>query len=131
MRVLADTPIWSYAFRSKKPEFTELVNKLIELINNNNVLIKGVIKQEILSGYSDPNKFNKLETKMTAFENTQIVDDDYIQAAKFSNKCRTNGVQDSPTDFLICVVAHRVGATIFTTNKDFSYYQKHIPIELF
>ena len=116
MRVLVDTPIWSYAFRSKKPEFTELVNKQIELIKNNNVLIIGVIKQEILSGYSDPNKFNKLETKMTAFENTQIVDDDYIQAAKFSTKCYTNGVHGLPTDFLFCAVAHRVGATIFTTD---------------
>lgn len=131
MKVLVDTPIWSYAFRSRKTEFTKQVNQLVELIKSNNVLIIGVIKQEILSGYSNESKFEKLEDKITAFENTQILDDDYIQAAKFSNTCRTKGVQGSPIDYLICAVAHRVGASIFTTDKDFYYYQKHIPIELF
>ncbi|MCF6300667.1 MAG: PIN domain-containing protein [Proteobacteria bacterium] len=130
MKVLVDTPIWSYALRSKNPKFSQQVNNLIELIKNNNVLIIGVIKQEILSGYSDSNKFTKLEYKMTSFENTPIFDADYIQAAKFSNKCRSKGVQGSPIDFLICAVAFRVGVSIFTTDKDFTFFQKHIPIEL-
>jgi len=130
MKTLVDTSIWSYAFRSKKPEFQSHVNKLIELISNNNIIIIGAIKQEILSGYSDINRFNKLEKKMTAFENTATLDEDYIQAAKFSNQCRINGVQGSPIDFLICAIAYRLKVKIFTADKDFNHYQKHIPIEL-
>ena len=130
MKILVDTPIWSYAFRSKKPEFAEHVNTLIEIISNNNVVIIGAIKQEILSGYSDTNKFKKLKAKMESFENTAIVDEDYIQAAMFSNQCRIKGVQGSPIDFLICAVAFRLGIKIFTTDKDFFHYQKHIAIEL-
>jgi predicted nucleic acid-binding protein len=130
MKILVDTPIWSYAFRSKKSGFSEHVNTLIEIISNNNVVIIGAIKQEILSGYSDANKFEKLKAKMESFENTAIVDEDYIQAANFSNQCRIKGVQGSPIDFLICAVAFRLGIKIFTTDKDFFHYQKHIAIEL-
>jgi predicted nucleic acid-binding protein len=130
MKTLVDTSIWSYAFRSNKLEFKSHIDKLIELVSNNNIVIIGVIKQEILSGYSDMNRFNKLEKKMTAFENTATLDEDYIQAAKFSNQCRTNGVQGSPVDFLICAVAFRLNIKIFTADKDFNHYQKHLPIEL-
>ncbi|MCF6319738.1 MAG: PIN domain-containing protein [Proteobacteria bacterium] len=130
MKILVDTPIWSYAFRSKKPEFSPHVKRLTEIIKNNNVFIIGVIKQEILSGYSDVSKFKTLENKMASFENTKTLDEDYIQAAKFSNICRSKGIQGSPVDFFICAVAFRLNVSIFTTDKDFYHYQKHIPIEL-
>jgi len=130
MKTLVDTSIWSYAFRSKKPEFKSQVDKLIDIISNNNIVIIGAIKQEILSGYSNMNLFNKLEKKMTAFENTTTLDEDYIQAAKFSNQCRINGLQGSPVDFLICAIAYRLKVEIFTAEKNFSHYQQHIPIEL-
>ncbi len=130
MKILVDTSIWSYAFRANKPEFKSHVDTLIEIISNNNIIIIGAIKQEILSGYSDIKQFQKLEKKMIAFENSTIRDDDYIQAAKFSNQCRINGVQGSPVDFLICAVAYRLEVKIYTTDKDFFHYQKYIPIEL-
>ncbi len=91
----------------------------------------GPVKQELLSGYSDKPRFNKLNHKLSYFENTPIVDDDYVQAAMFSNTCRSRGVQGSHIDFLICAVAFRLKSEIFTTDKDFSYYTKHIPIQMF
>ncbi len=130
MKILVDTSIWSYAFRSKKPKFKSQVDTLIELISNNNIVIIGAIKQEILSGYSDMSRFKKLEIKIAAFENTHTLDEDYIQAAKFSNQCRINGIQGSPVDFLICAISYRLKVKIFTTDKDFNLYQKHLPIEL-
>ena len=130
MKILVDTSIWSYAFCSNKPEFKSHVDTLIEIISNNNIIIIGAIKQEILSGYSDMKQFQELEKKMIAFENTTTRDEDYIQAANFSNQCRINGVQGSPVDFLICAVAYRLEVKIYTADKDFFQYQKHIPIEL-
>ncbi|VAW97270.1 UDP-N-acetylglucosamine 2-epimerase [hydrothermal vent metagenome] len=91
----------------------------------------GPVRQEVLSGYSNKSKFDKLNTKLKYFEDTQIVDDDYVQAATFSNTCRSKGVQGSHIDFLICAVAFRLKSEIFTTDNDFSYYEKHIPIQLF
>jgi len=63
----------------------------------------GPVRQEVLSGYSNKSKFDKLKY----VEDTQIVDDDYVQAATFSNTCRSKGAQGSHIDFLICAVAFR------------------------
>ncbi|MBL0731257.1 MAG: PIN domain-containing protein [Desulfosarcina sp.] len=131
MKILVDTPIWSYALRSKRDEFAQHVRELETLIVDQRVLIIGPIRQEVLSGYSEMRKFERLDAKLKYFENTPIIDDDYIQAAKFSNICRKNGVQGSHIDFLICSVAYRLQAQIFTTDKDFEHYQNHVPIQLF
>ena len=130
MKVLVDTPIWSYALRSKRAGFEQHVRELETLIADQRVLIIGPIRQEVLSGYSEIRKFEGLDKKLKYFENTPITDEDYIEAAKFSNICRKNGVQGSHTDFLICSVAHRLQAKIFTTDNDFCHYQNHLPIEL-
>lgn len=131
MKVLVDTCIWSHALRSKKPEFESQVKSLETLIANRRVLIIGAIRQEILSGYSDLNKFELLKTKLSYFENTPILDEDYIIAAKFYNECRQKGVQGSHIDLLICAVAVRLNIPIFTSDKDFGFYQQHLPIKLY
>ena len=131
MKVLVDTPIWSYALRSKRSGFEQHVKEFETLIADHKVLIIGPIRQEVLSGYREMKKFEKLNEKLKYFENTPIVDDDYVQAAKFSNICRKNGVQGSHIDFLICSVAYRLQVQIFTTDKDFGQYRKHAPIQLF
>lgn len=131
MKVLVDTPIWSYALRSQRAGFEKHVKEFETLITDQRVLIIGPIRQEVLSGYSEIKQFEKLNNKLKYFENTPIVDDDYVQAAKFSNICRKNGIQGSHIDFLICSVAYRLKSQIFTTDKDFGYYQNHVPIKLF
>lgn len=104
--MLVDTCIWSHALRAKKTEFEPLVKQLEALITNQGVVMIGAIRQEVLSGYSDPKKFETLKTKLSYFENTPVLDEDYISAAKFYNECRKNGVQGSHIDLLICAVGH-------------------------
>jgi len=131
LKVIADTPVWSYALRSKRRGFEAHVQELEALISDQRIIILGPIKQELLSGYSDKTKFEKLSSKLRYFENTPILDEDYIQAAIFSNLCRSKGIQGSHTDFLICAVAFRLMAAIFTTDHDFIHYSNHIPLKLF
>lgn len=131
MNVLVDTCIWSHALRSKKPEFEDQVKNLETLIADQRVLIIGAIRQEVLSGYSDPNKFETLKTRLSYFENTPILDEDYITAARFYNECRQKGVQGSHIDLLICAVAVRLSVPILTSDKDFGFYQQHLPIKLY
>jgi predicted nucleic acid-binding protein len=131
LKVLVDTCIWSHALRSKKPEFEAQVKSLETLISDQRVLIIGPIRQEVLSGYSDPSKFEILKTKLSYFENTAVLDEDYINAAKFYNECRQKGVQGSHIDLLICAIAVRLSVPIFTTDKDFGFYQRHLPIKLY
>lgn len=131
MKVLVDTCIWSHALRSKNPEFEAEAKSLAALIADQRVLILGAIRQEVLSGYSDPSKFEILKTRLSYFDNTPVLDDDYVVAAKFYNQCRQNGIQGSHIDLLICAVAVRLDCPIFTTDKDFGFYRQHLPIKLF
>jgi len=55
---------------------------------------------------------------------------DYEQAAAYYNICRSNGIQGSHIDYLICSVAHNNDFLIFTLDKDFEQYRKYIDIEL-
>jgi hypothetical protein len=130
VKVLVDTPIWSYALRSKNKACQSEVEQLASLIRDQRALIIGPIRQEILSGYSDLRKFKKLREKLSFFENSPIQDSDYELAAEMCNQCRKRGVQGSHINFLICAVAKRLGVPIFTTDKDFSQYRNIISIKL-
>jgi len=131
LKVLIDTPIWSYSLRKHNKKYHAEINKLVLLIQYQRALIIGPIRQEILSGYSDLRKFKKLKEKLSYFENTPIHDSDYELAAELCNKCRKKGVQGAHIDFLICAVASRLDIPIFTTDKDFSQYQNIISIKLY
>jgi len=131
VKVLVDTPIWSYALRSRKKEYQYEIEQLESLIKDQRVLIIGPIRQEILSGYSDLKKFEKLREKLSYFENSLVQDSDYESAAEMCNQCRKKGIQGSHIDFLICAVANRLDVPIFTTDKDFFQYREVLSIKLF
>jgi predicted nucleic acid-binding protein len=68
---------------------------------------------------------------MNGFNDFPIETTDYELAAEYSNICRRTDIQGSNTDFLICAVAVRNNFEIFTTDDDFNYYKKYLPIKLF
>jgi predicted nucleic acid-binding protein len=129
--VLVDTCIWSLALRGNTPRETSTAEQLTQLIDENQVKIIGAIRQELLSGYTDKNSYEKLRQKLKYFPNEPLLDSDYEAAAEYSNFCRAKGVQGSHTDFLICAVSIREKFKIYTTDKDFKRYAKHLPVVLF
>jgi predicted nucleic acid-binding protein len=131
VKVLVDTPIWSYALRTRQTEYSYEIDQLESLIKDQRALIIGPVRQEILSGYSDFMKFEELKEKLSYFENSLIQDSDYESAAEMCNQCRKKGIQGFHIDFLICAVANRLDVPIFTTDKDFFQYRKVLPIKLF
>jgi len=135
VKVLVDTPIWLLAFRRRKNTETSgsilLVKELIELIREDRTILIGPIRQEVLSGISNPKQFELLKEKLKPFEGLDIISGDYELAADFNNQCRRKGIQGSHIDLLICAVASRNRIPIFTTDKDFSLYEKHIDIILY
>ncbi len=132
MTIIVDTSIWSLALRKKTLTSEELliVKEFRELIIELRVAMIGSIRQELLSGISDENKFTELRDKLTAFEDIGLNQEDYEKAAEISNKCRRKGIQGSHIDFLICAVALNRDISIFTTDKDFKNYKNVIPIKL-
>lgn len=129
--VLVDTCMWSLALRGKKPKEIEVATLLAQLIDENRAKIIGPIRQEVLSGYSDHARYEKLRSKLQYFPNEPIEDPDYEIAAEYSNFCRAKGIQGSHIDFLICAVAVRLKMDIYTNDKDFLSYSKHLPISIF
>ncbi len=129
--VLVDTCIWSLALRSKTPKEKTTAEILARLIDENRAKMIGPIRQEVLSGYSDKASYEKLRSKLLYFPNEQIIDSDYEAAAEYSNICRAKGIQGSHIDFLICAVAIRLKLKIYTTDKDFQNYSRHLPISIF
>ena len=132
MRVLVDTPIWSLAFRKKAGNIDNIaIKNLIELIQDRRIAIIGPVRQEVLSGISDRNKFYEIKDKMSLFSDCFIKTSDYEFAAECSNECRRNGIQGSHTDFLICAMAIKNCWEIFTEDGDFLEYEKYIPIKMY
>ncbi len=130
MKVLVDTCIWSRVLRNQNPD-PELSEKLKDLINDGRVVMIGPIRQELLSGISDPSQFRKLRDRLSSFEDLPLLSDYFVKAAEFSNICRKKGVQGSTTDFLICAVSSILKLQIFTDDKDFASYRKYLPVHLY
>ncbi|MAT97982.1 MAG: PIN domain nuclease [Anaerolineaceae bacterium] len=132
MNVLVDTSIWSLALRRRQPSDDDpFVAEFKELLGELQVAIIGPIRQEILSGIKEQPQFEKLRERLQAFTDLPLLQADYERAAEFFNRCRSQGVQGSNTDFLICAVAERYDLAIFTTDNDFLHFAQHIPISLY
>jgi len=131
MNVLVDTSVWSLALRRTQGKPAAEVGELTSLIAAHRVRIIGPIRQELLSGIRDEASFDVLEQNLAAYPDIALDTADYVDAARYFDVCRTKGVQGSNTDFLICAVASRRDFAIFTTDKDFIRFAKHVPIRLF
>ncbi|MGF1450782.1 MAG: PIN domain-containing protein [Opitutales bacterium] len=129
MSVLVDTSVWSLALRRTLPTAT-VATELARLVHLDEALLIGPIRQEVLSGYSDQARFQKLLSKLAPFPNQRVEDEDYLTAAEFSNRARASGIQGSHIDFLICAVAARLAVAIFSTDKDFEQFATVLPIKL-
>ncbi|MFZ5496066.1 MAG: type II toxin-antitoxin system VapC family toxin [Verrucomicrobiota bacterium] len=131
MKVLADTPVWSAAFRRAENQAQVLRSELEWLIEHGAVTIIGPIRQELLSGIREKVQFEQVRTAMRNFPDLSLEAADFETAAEYFNRCRSKGVQGALTDFLICAVAVRHKLEIFTTDGDFQHYRKHLPIALY
>ena len=133
MKILVDTSVWSLAFR-KQPK-TEgqqgIINELADLIKDLRAAMIGPIRQELLSGIVDENKFNQLRQKLRVFDDEKLELEHYELAAFFFNQCRRHGIQGSHIDFLICAVGFKNHYPVFTLDKDFERYQKVLAVKLY
>ena len=130
MKVIVDTSVWSLALRRDKQESNTTVDEFRHMIRDHRVQMIGPIRQEILSGIRSESQFKKLRKHLGSFPDLPAMTEDYVTAAKYFNRCRSKGVQGSNTDFLICAMANRNRFSIFTTDKDFALFSKHIKIML-
>lgn len=136
MKVLVDTSVWSLALRRPKnvafsPEQQNVVTVLADLMRDGRAVMMGAIRQELLCGIKTQTQFETLKNTLTAFDDVPLVMQDYEKAAEAFNTCRTNGVQGSNTDFLICAVSINHQLPIFSIDNDFQKYRQWLPVQLY
>ena len=130
MSVIIDTSVWSQFFRRKDPEDPGAVEMVGDLIIRRGAVLAGIVKQELLSGIKEPERFRKLLSALSDFELLLATDEDHILAGRYFSKCRSCGVQGSFSDFLICAQASNNQMSILSSDRDFIHYLEHIPSKL-
>ncbi len=130
MKVIIDSSIWYLSLRRQKHKKEIVSDKLMQIIEDGRIVMLGAIRQEILSGIKVKNHFELLKKYLRAFPDLLLKYRDYELAAEFFNICRAKGVQGSNTDFLICAAAVNNDFSIYTSDKDFDLFKKHIPIQM-
>ena len=128
--VIVDTSVWSLALRRKQPVADALTAELARLIDAGDALIAGPIRQELLSGIASQAQFKLVREPLEAFPDIPIETADYERAALCFNQCRTQGIQGSNTDYLICAIALRLGLPVFSADRDFPRYAKILRVRL-
>jgi predicted nucleic acid-binding protein len=135
MIVIVDTSIWSLAFRRKprdlSPDQRQHVDELKQIITEGRARLLGPVRQELLSGIRSLHDFIRLRDQLRFFPDAAIDSEDYEQAARIGNNCRSHGVAVTAIDMLLCAVALRWNWAIYTSYRDFQRYSKHVPVILY
>ena len=129
MRVIVDTDVWSEAVR-KGGTKSRYVDELFDLIQEGRIQMIGCIRMEILCGIREEKVLNHLSEKLEAFPDRALGTEVFVTAARFFNLCRSKGIQGSNIDFIICACSVLWKMPILTKDKDFTRYQKLLPIEI-
>jgi len=130
-KFIIDTSIWSEALRRKKNTANSsetVVRKIIE--NDDEIVILGIILQEILTGISNEKLFSEIKDILDDFVYLEIIKNDYIYASELSNKCRLKGIIAGSIDFLIASTAIRNELQLVTFDKDFINISKHTDLKI-
>lgn len=128
MRVIVDTDVWSEAFR-KSGTKSGYVDELANLIQEGRIQMIGCIRMEILCGIKGEKMFSSLAAKLEPFPDKPLDAEVFVTAARFFNLCRSKGIQGSNNDFIICACSVLWKMPILSKDKDFTRYQKLLPIE--
>jgi predicted nucleic acid-binding protein len=130
VNIIVDTSVWSLALRRRRTAVSPQVQELATLISEGRAAMLGPVRQELLSGLSAPEQYQKLRSHLRAFPDLILEGGDYEEAASYVNRCRAKGIQGSNTDFLICATASRRRLGILTTDGDFASFAQVLPIHL-
>ena len=131
-RVIIDTSVWSEALRRKKNTINSsetIIRKIIE--KDIEILLLGIILQEILSGISNEKLYNEIKKILDDFVYLETTKNDYIYASELSSKCRSNGIKAGSIDYLIASTTIQNDLHLVTYDKDFVNISKYTDLKIF
>ncbi len=118
--ILVDTSVWSLSLRKRGPADHPAVRQLTtDLQEDRDVVLTGLILQEILQAFRNDVTFKRLVDYFEGFPLLEIQRADYISAARLHRRCASRGIVASTADCLIAAAALAYGCSLLTTDKDF------------
>ena len=126
-----DTSVWSLALRrGSRPSEPKAVNRLRHLINRGDVVLSGLVLQEVLQGFKQDEHFKSVRQSLSAFPLLQLDRKHYVQAAEVRRACAARGVAASTVDCQIAAAAIGHRCALLTTDVDFAHMAEHLPLKL-
>ncbi len=131
MRVLVDTSVWSLALRKGGPADHPAVGKLSNLLSGNeDLVLTGLILQEILQAFRAEATFRKAAKHLEPFSLLSLDRTDCVAAARLHRRCASEGVAASTVDCQIATAAINHDCLLLTADADFEHIAAHSDLRL-
>ncbi len=90
-----------------------------------------IIRLELLAGITPIDRQKQISRNLDKFPPLKQSVTDFNLAAEYFSICVMKGVTPDLVDVLLCAIAVRRRMKIFTKDRDFLGYEKHLPIKLY
>jgi predicted nucleic acid-binding protein len=131
MTILVDTSVWSLSLRKDHPINHPAVKKLQNLLlETQNIVLIGIILQEILQGFKQDSTFSKIITYLDAFPLLALHRSDFVAAAQLRRQAAAKGLTLSTPDCQIAAAAINHHCHLLTSDHDFSNLAQWTPLQL-
>jgi predicted nucleic acid-binding protein len=100
------------------------------LEDNEDVILLGVVLQELLHGVESPEWFEQIRAYLEKLPMITLQRDDYIEAARLQNRCKAGGIQVSFTDAQIAAACLQYDCALLTNDTDFEHISRFCPLQL-
>jgi predicted nucleic acid-binding protein len=129
--LLADTSVWSLALRRDASDAVPEVEALGQALGRGReVLVTGLVLQELLQGFAGPKARTEIIEKLSALTFLVPQMHDHIEAAELRNRCRRSGVQIETADALLAQLCIHHDLTMLATDRDFTHIARHSTLKL-
>ncbi len=129
--ILVDTSVWSLFLRKRGPADHPAVRMLSAfLVEDQDVVLTGLILQEILQAFRSEATFKKLVSYLDSFSLLELQRVDCVAAAALHRRCAGKGISASTADCQIAALAIAHDCELLTTDRDFDYIAQYSPLKL-
>jgi predicted nucleic acid-binding protein len=128
--LLVDTSVWSLAFRRRRPDGGDHVERLRIALAEGEVVLTGVVLQEVLQGLLDGPVKERLTEQLSKLSLLVPYRDDHLGAAEVFTTCRRHGVQLGTVDALLAAMCLRRELVLLTTDADFADAARHVDLRV-
>ena len=131
MRVLVDTSVWSLALRKGGPADHPMARQLARLLSEDqDLLLSGIILQEILQAFRAETTFRRVEKHLQPFPLLGLDRRGFVEAACIYRRSVSKGVAVSTVDCEIAATAIRNECLLLTADKDFERMARFCDLKL-